>query len=281
MRSNDAAGELRALHAGERVLILPNVWDAASAALFAAAGAGALATTSAGLAWSCGYPDGDALPRASLLFALGAICRVSGKLPVSADVEGGFSQDPETVADLVRELCALGVGGINLEDGGADPDVLSAKIRAVKRSVAACGGDVFVNARTDVYLREMATGDAAVNEVVARARRYAAAGADGIFVPGLAAPAEIAAIASAVDLPLNLMAIPQLSPVRELYALGVRRLSAGDALAARAYGAARAAAEAFLAGGDAAVLFSEPAVDYASTNALLAGAAAAAPAPRP
>ena len=279
MQSNDTTRALRALHAGERVLLLPNAWDAASAALFAAAGATAVATTSAGLAWSCGYPDGDALPRASLLFALRAICRVSGSLPVSADVESGFSDDPEAVADLVGELSAFGVAGINLEDGGADPDVLSAKIGAIKRSAAARGDDVFVNARTDVYLRELASGEAAVREVVARARRYAAAGADGIFVPGLAEPREIAAIARAVELPLNVMALPQLPSSRELYALGVRRLSAGDALAARAYGVAQSVAAAFLTGGDAAVLFSEPAVDYASTNALLAGTAAP-PAPR-
>jgi 2-methylisocitrate lyase-like PEP mutase family enzyme len=278
MPSKDAAGALRALHAGERILLLPNAWDAASAALFAAAGARAVATTSAGLAWSCGYPDGDALPRGSLLFAVRAICRVSGRLPVSADLEGGFSDDPEAVADLVGELSAFGVAGVNLEDGGADPDVLSAKIRAVKRSAAARGGDVFVNARTDVYLRELATGEAAVREVVGRARRYAAAGADGIFVPGLAEPHEIAAIARAVELPLNVMALARLPSSRELYELGVRRLSAGDALAARAYRAAQSAAETFLTGGEAAGLFAGPLLDYDATNALLV--AAAAPAPR-
>ncbi|HEY5426722.1 MAG TPA: isocitrate lyase/phosphoenolpyruvate mutase family protein [Candidatus Tumulicola sp.] len=259
----------RGLHAGTDVLLLPNAWDAASAALFAAAGARAVATTSAGLAWACGYPDGDALPSASLSFAIRSIRRAIGNLPLTADIENGFSGDPDDVANLVCELRGLGVAGVNLEDANAGPDLLAAKITAVKRRLAENGDDVFINARTDVYLRELASGEAAESETIARGRHYLRAGADGFFVPELSDAATIARIAGAVNLPLNLMAAPGLPPAKRLYELGVRRLSAGASIAKLAYGAGRAAAAAFVRDGDVGVLFAGPAVDYRDTNALL------------
>ncbi len=268
------AGTFRALHSGANALILPNVWDAATAALFAAAGARAIATTSAGLAWACGFPDGDALPRPSLLSALRPILRASGTLPTSADIEGGFSDDPAAVAGLVVELCGLGIAGINLEDGSGAPDLLAAKIAAIKSAVRSQGYDVFVNARTDVYLREFATGDAAVRETIARAQRYADAGADGIFVPALEQPEAIRRVAAGVALPLSLMAVPGLAPAAELYAYGVRRVSAGSSLAELAYGTARAAAASFVRTGEVDSLFAGSPVDYSEANALLMKAAA-------
>ena len=193
-------------------------------------------------------------------------------LPLTVDVEGGYSDDPDEVANLVAELCNLGVAGINIEDGIATPERLAEKIAAVKRRVRAAGGDVFVNSRTDVFLRDLASGEDAVRETISRAQRYAHAGADGIFVPELGDRDEIRRIADAVALPLNLMAVPGLPPVRELYELGVRRLSAGASLAKLAYGSARAAAEALLRDGSCDALFSERSVDYGETNALLRGA---------
>ncbi|MGA8532876.1 MAG: isocitrate lyase/phosphoenolpyruvate mutase family protein [Candidatus Tumulicola sp.] len=261
----------RALHHDDRILILPNVWDAASAALFTSAGAPAIATSSAGLAWSCGYADGDALPRASLLQAASSICAVVPDVPVTIDLESGYSRDTREVADLVVRLCAIGVAGINLEDGNDAPDLLAAKIVAVKEAVRRAGSDVFVNARTDVLLRELASGNDAVRETISRARQYATAGADGIFVPDLQDPEAIRAIVDAVDLPLNVLAVAGLAPAAELRALGVRRLSAGSSLAKLAYGAARAAARAFLRDGDSDTLLSAPSVGYAETNALLRG----------
>ncbi|HEY1654559.1 MAG TPA: isocitrate lyase/phosphoenolpyruvate mutase family protein [Candidatus Tumulicola sp.] len=269
MPISETVATFRALHRGASVLLLPNAWDAATTASFAAAGAKAIATTSAGLAWACGFPDGDALPRADLLHALGSIVAVSGSLPVSADVESGFTDDPLAVADLVLELCALGIAGINLEDGTQSPELLAAKIAAIKRAVAERGFDIFVNARTDVYLREFAGGDEAVRETIARAQRYASAGADGIFAPALADPDAIARIANAVALPLSLMAVPELPPAADLYAYGVRRLSAGSALAELAYGQARSAADAFLHGGGVGPLFAGTPADYRETNEML------------
>lgn len=270
--NGDAVGVLRALHAGDRVLILPNVWDALSTALFAAAGARAIATTSAGVAWACGYPDGDALPRADLLFVLRGVLRAAGTLPVTADVESGYSDDPSAVAALALELRALGIAGINLEDGVGAAELLAAKIAAVKTALRRAGGDLFVNARADVYLRELANGEDAVRETIARAQTYAAAGADAIFVPALPTDA-IARVADAVSLPLALFAMAELPAADRLYELGVRRLSAGPALTELAYGVARRAAETFARDGDAARLASAASLDFGATNELMSGAA--------
>ncbi len=267
----NAYAEFRNLHRSDRVLLLANAWDAVSAAIFAAAGSKAIATSSAGLAWSRGYADGNALPRASLLSAVSAVCAVAGEKPVSVDIEGGYSDSPDDVADLVTQLCGLGIAGINLEDGNGTPQLLAAKIAAIKRRLREAGLDVFVNARTDVFLRELASGSEAVREAISRAQRYESAGADGIFVPDLKQRDAIRSVAEAVDLPLNVLAAPSLAPARELYDLGVRRVSAGASLAKLALGAAREAAETFLRDGRCDALFSPGSVDYTETNALLRG----------
>lgn len=245
MSRTEAVDALRALHAQEHVLVVPNAWDAASAALFKASGAQAIATTSAGLAWSCGYPDGDALPHDDLLFAVRAVCRVSRDVPVTVDLESGYSKDPSAVASLVCELRGLGVAGINLEDGSGPPELLAEKIAAINSAVSQRGG-IFINARADVYLRALASGEQAVLESIARGRRYEQAGADGFFVPALSDSDEIKRIASAVRLPLNILVRPGLPSLDALYELGVRRLSAGARLTEVALSAARRAAIAFM-----------------------------------
>jgi|SRR5262245_12239432 len=241
----------RDLHAPGRLLLLANAWDAGSARLIQACGAPAIATTSAGLAWSRGYPDGDRLPRGVLASALAEIARVVS-VPLSVDVEGGYSNDPHEVGETVRAVLDAGAVGINLEDGSAPPELLCKKIEAVRKVASAAGVDLFVNARCDVYLRGLVPAESAVAETLERARRYRAAGCDGLFAPGLAASAAIAEVTRALGaLPLNLLWLAGLPPLAELRALGVRRLSAGSALAQRAYGAARRAAQRFLADGSA------------------------------
>lgn len=268
MQTQSAAAAFRALHQGNDVLLLPNAWDAASAAIFRQLGARAIATTSAGLAWACGFADGDVLPREDLLGAVRRIRRAIGNLPLSIDVEGGYSDDPQAVAELVERLVELGVAGINIEDGGRDASLLVAKIDAIAARLRAKGNDVFVNARCDVYLRELASGDAAVRETAGRGKAYAAAGAGGLFVPGLDDTQAMAAIARDVSIPLAIFAVPGLPPASELFAAGVRRLSAGESLAALAYGAARDAAAAFLRDGDSSVVLTARNVEYGPTNAL-------------
>ena len=228
------AARFRALHT-RGLLRLANAWDAGTARLIEHLGAPAVATTSAGLAWAQGYPDGDALDVDDLLHAVAGIARVI-EVPLTVDVEGGYADHPDTVADTVLRVVHAGAAGINLEDGAGDPAVLAAKIRAIRQACTAQGLDVFINARTDVYLRGLAEDGMRVDETLRRAAAYREAGADGLFVPGLVDADAIRAIAADCSLPLNVMLRPQLQDLAALEALGVRRVSTGSALAESMYG---------------------------------------------
>ena len=257
----------KALHRGAVPLVLGNVWDPASAVLVQSAGAPVLATSSAAFAWALGYADGGHLPRAELIAAVKRIVRVI-KVPLTVDVEEGYSDDPEAVADLVAEAADCGACGINLEDGGGPPEQLAHKIEAIKRRPQ--GRRVFINARTDVYLRALAQGDAAVAMTLERVHLYADAGADGAFVPGLADADATARIAQGMALPLNLMLVAGMPAIAELHAAGARRFSAGPALFKAAYGYALALAGRLHGEQSMEGLFA-PGVDYATMNAAMRG----------
>lgn len=235
--------EFSELHASD-LLILPNAWDAGSARLFEHAGARAIATTSAGMAWSLGYPDGYQLPVDEVLHTA-ALIRAAVKVPVSVDLENGYSDDP---SELCLKLVALGISGINIEDGSAPVDLLARKIEAIKAAAARRGYELFINARTDVYLRNLVTSDHAA-EAIRRGTIYQRAGADGLFVPGIVDPAQIEAVVAGVQLPLNVLATAGLPDAAALAALGVRRLSAGSALPQGLFADARKRAMDFLATG--------------------------------
>lgn len=266
-RDPKAAQVFRQLH-HEGLLILANAWDAGSARLIESLGARAIATTSAAVAWSHGYADGDLLPVSLLVASVADIARRI-RVPLSVDMEGGYSSDPVAVGEAVARVIDAGAVGINLEDGTGTPDLLCAKVEEAKRAGVRTGVELFVNARADVYLRDLAARERRVDETLARAQRYRAAGADGIFVPGLADPAGIQAIASGVRLPLNILARPGLPAGSVLAALGVRRLSAGSDVAEVAYGRMAAVAAAFLRDGSSDV-FVEGAMPYAEIQALIA-----------
>lgn len=253
----------RALHDGPDVLLLANAWDAGSARLAQSLGAPAVATTSAGVAWSLGYPDDRSLPVDLAIGTARGIARVLD-VPLSIDLEHGYSDDPDVVAGHVAQLVEAGVAGINIEDGTDDPSVLAGKIEAIRRA----GGDIFINARTDVYLRGLAPEDARVWEVLQRAKLYRDAGADGLFVPGICAPDEIRVVVDSVELPVNVLAWGGLPSVPQLAALGVRRLSAGSSIAADVWGTTRGLMQAFLAGTDAPATH-EP-MDYGQMQQLFA-----------
>jgi 2-methylisocitrate lyase-like PEP mutase family enzyme len=265
-KNPDLARQFHDLHAGPAVLLLANAWDAGSARLIENLGARAIATTSAGVAWSHGYPDGDALPTAQVIATTAAIARVI-RVPLTVDIEGGYSGDPAAVARLVGELIEAGAVGVNLEDGSAPPELLCAKIAAARKIADELGVGLYINARTDVYLRELVPEPDRVAETCARAARYKAAGASGIFVPAAREPTAIAAIARAVELPLNVLAWPGLPPAAELAALGVRRLSAGSAISQAAASRSAALATAFLRDGTREPA-SEPALTHRDLNAL-------------
>ncbi len=263
----DSAARFHALHRGPDLLKLANAWDAGSARLVESLGAAAVATTSAGVAWSHGYPDGDALPLDRLVATVAAITRVIA-IPLTVDMERGYGADPAAVGEAVARVIDAGGVGINIEDGSAPPDELCARITAAKQAGVRLGVGLFVNARTDVYLRGLAPPTAQVGEVLARAARYRDAGADGIFVPGLIDPAGLREIALGVGLPLNAMARPGLPAGDALAALGVRRLSAGSGITQSVWGRMAALARVFLEDGRSEPM-SEGAMPYPEINALL------------
>lgn len=239
MTRKDLATAFRRLHQPREgaILVLPNAWDAMSARLIEEAGAAAIATTSAGVSWSLGRPDGEGLTRDDMIDAVRRIAD-SVRIPVTADIEGGYgSGTPADVEDSVRRVIAAGAVGINLEDGaGSGEEVLLETPRQVERVAAAHaaaeseGVKLFINARVDVYLRQFGKEAGRFDESVGRARAYIAAGADGIFVPGVVDPATIGRLAAAVGAPLNVMAGPGAPTITQLAQLGVARVSIGPAL---------------------------------------------------
>ncbi len=237
---NQMAARFRALHAPGKLLVLPNAWDVASARIAEDAGAEAIATSSAAVGWAQGYPDGEKLPKARLLQLVGDIVRLA-KVPVTADSEAGYSADVAEVAGFVVSMAKAGAVGINIEDGKEPPSVLAQKIKAIKQACAREGVDVFVNARTDVYLKSLVPAEHALEETLTRGRLYRDAGADGFFVPWVGSIDAIAKIASTIDLPLNALTFQDLPPVATLKQAGVRRLSAGAGMARAALGAMRRA----------------------------------------
>jgi 2-methylisocitrate lyase-like PEP mutase family enzyme len=253
------------LHTSPQPLLLPNAWDAASASLFQEAGAPAIGTSSASLAWSRGYRDGGALPARELLDAVKGIVRMS-KVPVTVDIEDGYSDTPDEVARLAVAIASTGAVGINLEDGAAPPELLARKIDSIRRALA--GTALFINARTDVYLRGLASADEAPAMAVQRLQLYREAGADGAFVPGLATLPGMQTVAASVTMPLNVMLVPGLPDVAGLGAAGVKRLSIGPAPFLLAYGHARDAVRAFL--GQLATPLLGARLGYAEMNALMA-----------
>lgn len=249
------------------LLILPNAWDAGSAAVMRSLGARAIATTSAGCAWALGWPDGDALPVDRAVQMSADVVRAAQGVPVSVDFEGGYSDDPAEVAATAKRLVATGAQGVNIEDGGKAPEALAAKIAAIR---AAVGDALFINARCDIWLAGVGAPAGRVDEAVRRAVIYQAAGADSLFAPGLVEAEGIATLTGATSLPVNLLAFPGLPDAAELERLGVRRLSAGSGLASAAYGRTAALARDFLSTGVSEPMM-EGALGWGEMNALMPG----------
>lgn len=272
----DLAGKARAfhdLHIAGRPLVLPNVWDAAGARIVERAGGAAVATSSAAVAWTLGAADGGGLDRDS---ALAAVARVAAavELPVTADIEDGYAERPGDVEETIRRVLAAGAVGVNIEDAtGAGPDPLrpvaeqAERITAARVAADAAGVPLYVNARVDTYLRAVGAPGDRLARTLERAAAYRAAGADGIFVPGVTDPATVAELASGIDVPLNVLAGPGAPPVAELAGSGAARVSVGSGIAEAAYALLRRAAREVLTDGTYTEL--TPALDYGELNALL------------
>ena len=259
----------RRLHSNTTPLRLPNAWDAGSARLFESQGAGAIATTSAGVAWALGYRDGRLVPVDEAVAVAARMARVL-TVPLSVDIENGYSDDPGKVAGTVMRLVDLGVAGINIEDGPDKAALLASKIEAIRNAVSRAGADLFVNARCDVFLAGLVEKSKRVEEAIARGKVYAGAGADGLFLPGVVQPRDIAAVVDGVALPLNAMAWPGLAGAAELGKLGVRRLSAGSGISQVLWGKAAMLARDFLEGGHSEPL-SEASMPYPQLQELFPG----------
>lgn len=249
--SNEKARLLRSYY-DDGGLVLPNAWDAASAVLLAGLGARAIATTSAGVAWSRGLPDGEHISRADMVQAVEGIAGAVA-VPVTADVEAGYGPAPADVAATVEAVLRAGAVGINLEDSQAvggplfSPEEHARRVEAAVRTAAGAGvGDFVVNARTDVFLFAIGEPAGRLDDVIGRAKAYAEAGAASLFVPGLLDLEALGALTAVTPLPVNALAMPGGPTVAELLAAGVRRVSVGAAFAQVAYAAARRAAREML-----------------------------------
>jgi 2-methylisocitrate lyase-like PEP mutase family enzyme len=271
------AEAFRAMHDRSKILVLPNAWDPMSARVIEEAGARAIATTSAGVAFSVGYPDGEAMPRDEMIAAIARIARVV-TVPVSADIESGFAHDARDVAETVRRVIEAGAVGINLEDaihGGPpalyDLETAVDRVRAAREAANSAGVPIVINARTDVYLLSIGEPDARFDHAVRRANAYRKAGADCLFVPRIGRPADIERIVGALEGPLNLLAFPGIPTVTELERLGVARLSVGTWPTLAAMSTARKIAAELLGTGTYESMFDGTGISYPEANRLMAG----------
>src|SRR5579862_7408963 len=267
------ANAFRAMHRGGRILRLPNAWDVASARVFEDAGFGAIATTSAGVAFSLGYPDGQKITREEMLARVGRIARAV-KVPVTADVESGYGNRPEDAGRTAREVIEAGAVGMNLEDVREDQALPLAelslqveKIRAVKEAALKTGVLLVLNGRTDVYLKEVGAPESRYDETIRRLIAYRDAGADCVFVPGLRDTGTIERLARDVKCPVNILVGPGSPSVPELEKLGVARVTVGSSAMRATLGLVRRIAEELKSSGTYATL--EGGIAYGDVNRML------------
>jgi 2-methylisocitrate lyase-like PEP mutase family enzyme len=265
------AERFRALHAG-RPLVLPNAWDAASARVIELAGAPAIATTSAAVAWTFGRPDGQRLTRDEMLHVVRLITATVA-VPVTADVESGYGDGtPEDVGETMRGVIGAGAAGVNLEDSrGGDRPLFSPheqvqRLTAARNAVKAAGTDLVINARTDVFLARVGPPAECLEQAIRRGNAYLAAGTDCVFVPGVMDAPTIKALAVSIEGPVNILMKPGTPTVPELARLGVARVSLGPYVAQAALETARRVATEVLERGTCESLGDIP--PFAEVNAL-------------
>lgn len=249
---HNKARQFQALHQQNQIFVMPNAWNAGSAKMLAAAGFSAIATTSAGIAFSLGRPDSEnAVSRDEMLAAIQGIAQAVN-LPVSADLEAGFGVEPEAVAATIKLAISSGVVGGNIEDFTGnqqkplfDHSLAGERIQAARLAADELGLPFVLTARTDCYLVGHLD---PFTEALERAYRYCEAGADCIFVPGMKDLAEVEALVKAIPKPLTVVVglIGTAATVQQLADIGVRRISIGGSLARATYALIRKAAKEML-----------------------------------
>lgn len=230
----ELARQFLELHHGPKILVLPNAWDVASARIFEDAGFPAIGTTSAGIANSFGYPDGQKIPREEMFAAVRRIAEAV-EVPVTADAEAGFGSTPEEVAGTAQAVIAAGAVGMNLEDGVvgkhdslADVNLQKEIIQAVMEVVDGAGVPFVLNARTDVFLNGIGPAETRLARTIERLNAYHAAGAPSLFAPGVKDTETIGQLVRGVAGPLNILATVGTPPIEELQRVGVARVSVGS-----------------------------------------------------
>jgi len=272
------AEALRKLHAGPRILVLPNAWDVASACVIEELGYPAIATTSAGVAFALGYPDGQRISRDEMLEVVARIARAV-RVPVTADMESGYGTTPADMAATAKAIVAAGAVGLNFEDVTGDTESSQVetslqveKIRTIREVSASLGVSLVINARADVYLMPIGPEATRFERTVERLRAYRAAGADCVFAPGLVDRGLIEKLVKAVAAPLNVLVTPGCPSIPELEALGVRRASIGSGVMRATLGLTRRIGKELLERGTYSSVF-DGSIPYAQINELMARAA--------
>ena len=268
------AALLKKLHQGPKILVLANAWDVISARIVEEIGFPAVATTSAGVAATLGYPDGQRVSREEMLEVVARIARAV-EVPVTADLEAGYGTTPSQMADTARALIAAGAVGLNLEDMTGDEETSQVdtalqmeKIQAIQEAAAAAGVPLVLNARTDIYLMPIGPPETRLERTIERLGAYATAGADCVFAPGVREPQTIAKLVAGCKVPLNILMMPGGPSLDELERIGVARASIGSGLMRATLGRARSLARAMFERRDDQSLFAET-VPYAEVNRLL------------
>jgi 2-methylisocitrate lyase-like PEP mutase family enzyme len=228
------AEQLRKLHSGGRILVLPNAWDVASARVFEELGYPAIATTSAGVAFALGYPDGQRITRDEMLEMVGRIARAV-RVPVTADMEAGYGTTLKDMEETAKAVVAAGAVGMNFEDvtgsdesSHVDTALQVEKIRTIRKVSSSLGVPLVLNARTDIFLLPIGPKETRFERTVQRLRAYREAGADCVFAPGVHDAQTIAKLVKAVQAPLNILLTTGSPSLKELEKMGVARASTGS-----------------------------------------------------
>lgn len=271
----EKAEQFRKLHRGPRILVLPNAWDVASARILEELGYPAIATTSAGIAFSLGYPDGQRISRDQMLEVVARIANAV-RVPVTADMESGYGTTVKDMTETAKALIAAGAIGLNLEDVTGDNEnshvevnLQVEKIGAIREISASLGVPLVLNARTDIYLMPIGPAETRFDRTVERLRAYRQPGADCLFAPGVQDRETIAKLVRALEVPLNILLTPGCPPLRELEKMGVARASAGSAAMRATLGLLRRIGKELLEAGTYSYL-QDGSVPFAEVNQILA-----------
>jgi 2-methylisocitrate lyase-like PEP mutase family enzyme len=273
MTQTSLAESFRQLHHGPPILVLANCWDVASARILEAAGVPAIATSSAGVAFSRGYADGQRIAPGEMLSVVARVAKAV-HVPVTADVESGYGARPEDAARTAAAVIEAGAVGMNLEDSSdesdatlVDPSLAVEKIRAARQAASRARVPLVINARTDVYLNQVGAPETRYDHALRRAAAFRDAGADCIFLPGVKDPGVIQRFVRDLQFPINILAGPGFPTIAELQRLGVARVSLGSKPMLAGLGALRRLLQELQQSGTYTAL--EGAVTYAEMQKLL------------